>query len=116
MKTVTECIRERLESGLHRNAPLDELRRTEWSREYEQVRRNRMIMGSMRYERMEAKQEGHNYDFLKSIEKRVQQYREDGNLEHMADIGNCAMLEFCYPTHPRPKWEPVDDGEHVGRR
>lgn len=112
MKTVLDHLR----AGLHLPAePMPspaELRRTEWCEAFEEAMRARLVMGAFRYGRM--MQEGKpNFDRITSIIGRIRQYEADGNIEHLVDIANLALLEFRIGQHPRRHWHAVDDGPHT---
>ncbi len=117
MKTITEHIRERLEKSLPRQRPdLDSLRSKQWSKTFETLMRNRLIVGALRYETFEEKRLHNGYDIAGSIRARIDAYAKDGNLEHMVDIANLCMIEFESPSHRNPTWEAIDDGIHVERK
>jgi len=90
-------------------------RATEWSKEFEQLMRNRLIMGAIRYGRM-----GHgstpkgkpNYDRVKSIRKRLKFFEKTGNAEWLVDIANLVLLIFEEKQHPNFNFKPEDDGYH----
>jgi len=122
MKTVTDYIRthllDRLGYPVHfvsRMPSLEELRQTEWSERFEQFMRNRLIMGAFRHARF-----GHpgksDYDCIQSMHQRLNRYSSDGNLEHLVDVANLAMVEFTHGHHKNRHWAPQDDGEHTPRR
>ena len=115
MKTITEHIRSRLLRDLQpaKTYDLSELRETEWSDEFEQRMRNRLLMGVFRYARLYDK-EAPRFDHIGSIIRRAQKYLNDGNKEHLVDVANYALLEYVRPhCHPNPSWSPADDGEHA---
>ena len=117
MKTITQRIRERLERDLPRRRPtLEELRNGQWSRDFEQLMRNRLVMGALRYETFAEKRSGHTYDLIGSTIERLTAYQETGNMEHLVDAANLCMIEFETPSHRNPNWESVDDGMHVEKR
>jgi dihydrofolate reductase len=87
------------------------LMETEWSQEFEERMRNRLIMGALRYGCMKAKGKP-SYDRMSSIIKRANKYKETGNQEHLVDIANLCMLEYEEPSIAA-HWAPSDDGEHV---
>lgn len=111
MRTVTQHIRQRIESCLHHRPDLAELRRTEWSRPFERLMRNRLLMGAFRYGLLRHKGD-QGYDMIGSLEKRLSAYKKTGNLELLADIANLALLEFEHPAHPKAHFKSIDDGEH----
>lgn len=90
---------------------------SEWVPEFYQLMRNRLIMGSFRYETFEQKR-AHpwKYDTAAEAIKRVQKYIETGNTEHLVDAANMCLLEFEFGRHPNKHFSPVDDGEHVKER
>ena len=91
-----------------------ELYETEWSPRFEQLMRNRLVMGSFRYQRFEEKRKGKwEYDTAREAIKRIERYIEDGNTEHLVDGANMCLLEFEFGNHPKKHFESVDDGEHA---
>jgi hypothetical protein len=120
MKTVFEHLRE----GLLRKAgyierpnypmapPLDELQRTQWCREFEQLMRNRLIMGFFRYGDIHKNNTTTDAK-IASLEKRLRLYRETGNLEVLVDMANIALVEFMHSTHPNKHFSAADDGTHI---
>lgn len=117
MKTNRQLLRERVERVLPRRLPpLDRLRKSEWSPDFEQLMRNRLLMGSFRYGLFEEKVMGDlQWDLIGSIVSRIERYKQTGNLELLADIANLAMLEFVIPSVRGACLKPEDDGEHVER-
>lgn len=47
-------------------------------------------------------------DAIKSLEKRLDKYKETGNTEFLADIANFAMIEFMYPQHLKAFYKSTD--------
>src|SRR3954468_9098065 len=118
--TNFDLMRERLEirAGLIEPAKLDprfsfnSLKKSEWSPEFEQLMRNRLIMGALRYGLLNDSGKP-NYDRMASIKKRADKYAETGNLEFLVDMANLCLLEFEEGQHPNKHFHAVDDGEHV---
>jgi len=122
MKTVTEHIREHILTNLgmapiKRMPDLDELRRTEWSLEFENLMRNRLIMGGFRYGLFaEHQARGKNgYDNIGSAIQRLQEYQKTGNMEHLVDAANLCMKEFLVGDHPNKHWDAADDKNHTAK-
>ena len=89
-----------------------ELQKSEWSPEFEQLMRNRLIMGGIRYGFLGTKGKP-QYDRIASIKKRLNQYRETGNLELLVDAANLCVCEFVEGDHPNRHFHAHDDGEHT---
>lgn len=89
---------------------LYELLLTECSPEFERLRRNRMVMGALRYGRLGAKGKP-TYDRVDSMVRRLRKYETSLNAEHLVDVANLAMLEFVEGEHNGV--HSVDDGEHT---
>lgn len=91
---------------------LDELKETEWSIRFENLMRNRLIMGAFRYGKIH--EEGKpKYDRIESIFKRLIKYSNTGNMEFLVDIANLCLLEFEEGYHINKHFSSIDDGEHV---
>ena len=116
MKTVREHLRDRVlrRAGLApapRLPDLPVLRRTEWSPRFERLMRNRLIVGAFRYGRMGTPAKG-SYALVDSARRRLDAYEATGNLEHLVDVANLALVEFVEGRHPCRHWDAADDGEH----
>lgn len=46
---------------------------------------------------------------IKSLERKLQAYKDTGNTEFLADVANYAMFEYMYPIHPNGHYKPTDD-------
>lgn len=116
MQTNTEWLRERIEvQAFGRSLPsLDELRKTEWCDEFEQLMRNRLLMGAFRYGLMKDKLK-QAWKLIPSIRRRLDKYEETGNLEMLVDVANLCLIEFMIPSVPGAALRPEDDVEHVER-
>lgn len=116
MKTITEWLHDRCSTGLlqqnehHIDTPLDILRLTEWSSEFERYMRNRLLMGAFHYGRLGKKP---GYDNIGSALKRLKLYQETGNQEHLVDVANLCLVEFVDGQHPNRHFVAQDDSEHV---
>lgn len=90
----------------------DELKETEWSKEFETYMRNRLIMGAMRYGKIGTKNKP-KYDRVASMIKRLNNFNTTGNKEFLIDVANLCLLEFVECNHPNQHFNSIDDGEHV---
>ena len=46
-------------------------------------------------------------------QERLRAYREQGDQNRLREAAAYCALEFCFPQHQHPVWDPIDDGEHV---
>jgi hypothetical protein len=90
----------------------EELKESEWSEHFEQLMRNRLIMGAMRYGRIGVPGKP-QYDRIESIIKRLSKYRDSGNKEFLVDAANLCLLEFVECHHSKAHFHSIDDGEHA---
>lgn len=61
---------------------LESLRETEWCPEFEELMRNRMIMGAFRYNTV-AESDYSGYDLVGEAKRRIDLYADSHNLEHL---------------------------------
>lgn len=99
-RTVTEAIRENLlrNVDLIPQPTLEELRESEWSDEFEQLMRNRLIMGAFRYGVMSRPCV--DDEFALYAIKRIKKYIKTGNTEFLVDAANLCLMEFERGMHP----------------
>jgi len=53
----------------------------------------------------------HKVNAIKSLERRLELYKETGNADYLVDIANFAMIEFSHPAHEKFHDKPTDGGE-----
>lgn len=118
--SVHDLIRDRLlqKAGLKERVKpkftLAELEASEWSTQFERLMRNRLLMGALRYGRINAPGKT-PYLRIPSIQRRVDAYERTGNLELLVDVANLCLLEFVEGQHPLRHFRALDDtGERVG--
>ena len=87
---------------------LEELKRTEWSSEFERYMRNRHIMGAIRYGRLGASDKP-QYDRCDYIKRKIEEYQTTGNLECLVDVAVLAACEFVEGNHPKRHFESKGD-------
>ena len=90
---------------------LDTLKKSEWSVHFEQLMRNRLIMGAMRYGGIHAKGKP-KYDRVASINRRLKQYQSTGNKEILVDVANMCLLEFEECDHTNAHFHAIDNATH----
>lgn len=114
MPRVTDLIRKHLEDEVGLNSkPMPEpgsLRETEWCPEFEQLMRNRLLMGAFRYGTF-AEKDLRDYAYFSYLKHKADLYQRTGNLEMLVDVANLALLEYRRPSHPQAHWAALDNPE-----
>lgn len=100
-----------------KNLPsLDDLKKSEWSEEFEDMMHNRMIMGAFRYGLISDNVDS-NYNWVDNAILRLEEYKETGNTENLIDIANYMMVEFMVGKHPQKHFYFKDDESiHLTKR
>lgn len=88
------------------------LRKSQWCDRFDELRRNRMVLGTFRYgDYKDSKAK--KFDRIGSAISRLHKYIETGNTEFLIDVANLCMIEFDIPNHEKAHFSSIDDGEHV---
>jgi len=72
---------------------LEELRRTEWSPEFEALMRRRLIMGALRYGRL-GELGKPQWRRVSNMIERLRYYERSRNTEALVDVANLALCEY----------------------
>lgn len=76
----------------------------DFSEEFIQKMRNRILMSHYKYGWLSL-----NYpeisDAIASLKERLALYEKTGNLEHLVDVSNFAMIEYMRPRHQNAHFE-----------
>jgi hypothetical protein len=91
---------------------LESLKQTEWSENFENLMRNRLIMGALRYGVLHQPGKP-QYDRIGSIRKRIEIYAESGNKECLVDIANICICEFEEVKRVDAHFNATDDAIHA---
>lgn len=121
MKHTHDLLRERLhlragimptptkKSPHELRALLDKWSEEQWSAQFEELMRNRLLMGKLRYNANKPgflpRAFGVN---LKDIQKRLESYMTTGNTEGLVDAANLCMVEFITTKHPSAHFKGTD--------
>lgn len=87
---------------------------TEYSKEFDTLRKNRMITSFYKYGPIKENYGNKLVSAIKNLEKRLELYKETGNTEYLADIANFAMIEYMYPQHPKAHFDPESESPGLG--
>ena len=80
---------------------LKEILDKEYSKEFDELRKNRMYVSFHKYGPIKENYGNKLVKCIPNLEKRLELYKETGNTEYLADIANFAMIEFMFPQHPK---------------
>lgn len=92
--------------------PEDILKR-DFSEDFVQKMRNRIVMSHYKYGWM-SETYPEIGDAIASLEERLELYKKTGNLEHLIDVGNFAMIEYMRPRHKNAHFEAEDSEKSPG--
>ena len=100
-----------LEPKRERHIPsLEELKKTEWCSEFEQLMRNRLIMGALRYGPITERTK---YNYIAAAIDKLKLYSSTGNAELLVDCANYCLKEFVVGAHPNKHFYAHDDKNHA---
>lgn len=86
----------------------------EYSREFDELRRNRVEMSFYKYGPA-AENYGKGYSkAIPSMKKCLDKYNETGNTEYLVDAANYIMFEFMFPQHPKAHFRATGSEESAG--
>lgn len=89
----------------------DTILKTEYSEEFDSLRKHRMIVSYHKYGPLKTNYKNNYIQAIESLEKRIQMYKDTGNTEFLCDIANFAMIEFMCPQHPQAHFKTLDDNK-----
>ena len=88
--------------------------KTEFSEDFIQKMKNRMITSYYKYGPLE--QNVATVNEIRSLRERLELYETTGNTEWLVDVANFAMIEFMYPKHKDAHFKATDSKESPGVR
>ena len=101
---------ENFEASLAINQYKEKILKTEYSEQFDKIRKDMMIMSYYKYGPL--KDNYGKYKCMNAIENlkiRLNKYLESGNTEYLADVANFAMLEFMNPSIKGAYYKPTDN-------
>jgi len=118
-KTNHDYLRERafrragLIGPIQTNLTPDEIASMQLPERFLELIRNRVVMGYLRYESLDRSGKVRKYDRVKSAIERLEEFKKDGNLEHVVDAAALLWREFAKPSNPNARFRAMDDGPHT---
>lgn len=91
----------------------EQILRRDFSDDFTQKMKNRIVVSHYKYGWIQD-----SYpeiaDAIASLEERLELYKKTGNLEHLVDVSNFAMIEYMHPRHPNAHFEATDSDKSPG--
>lgn len=85
----------------------------DFSEDFVQKMKNRIVVSHYKYGWMKD-----TYpelaDAVACLKERLELYEQTGNLEHLIDVSNFAMIEYLRPKHPHAHFEAQDSDKSPG--
>ena len=88
--------------------------KTEYSMKFDQLRKNRMIVSYHKYGPLRENYGNRLVSAIDNLEKRLQLYKETGNIEYLTDVANFAMIEFMHPQHQKSHYNDLSESPGLG--
>lgn len=92
---------------------IDKRLETEYSEEFDKLRKNRMVVSYHKYGAIENNYGEGLIDSIENLELRLKKYKETGNTEFLVDVANFAMIEFMYPKHKNSHFDSESHGTRI---
>ena len=93
---------------------MDKILKTEYSEEFDKLRKNMMVMSYYKYGKVEENAKNGTTDFIKSLDIRYRAFLKTKNTEFLADMANLCMMIFMYPECFDCHYRPTDSDESPG--
>jgi hypothetical protein len=92
----------------------DRILSTEYYSEFDDLRKNRMVMSYYKYGPVEENYGQKLVSAIENLKKRLEMYEKTGNTEYLCDIANFSMIEFKYPQHPNAHFNDLSESPGLG--
>jgi hypothetical protein len=93
---------------------VNEILKTEYSEEFDKLRKQMMATSYYKYGPLKDNSTNEAYNWIGSLEKRFNEFKETKNTEYLADIANFCMMMFMYPEKHGLHYKPTDSTESPG--
>ncbi len=93
---------------------IQEIISTEYSIEFDELRKKMMVMGFYKYGPLKDNIDNQAYDMLDSLKVRLEHFEKTKNVEYLADVANFCMMIFMYPDKFGAHYKPTDSNNSPG--
>lgn len=83
--------------------------KSEYSLEFDELRQKMVLVSFYKYGPAKKNFEEGRVDAIKSLERKLDAYKETGNTEYLADVANYAMFEYMHPVHKKAHYKATDN-------
>ena len=87
---------------------------TEHSKHFDELRKNRMEVSFYKYGPVRENYGNKLVSAVDNLEKRLELYKQTGNMEYLCDVANFAMIEFMYPQHGQAHFDNLSESPGLG--
>lgn len=91
----------------------EEILRREFPEDFVVKMKNRIVVSHYKYGWMSDTYPEIG-DAIASLEERLDLYKKTGNLEHLIDVANFAMIEYKHPRHKNTHFSAEDSDKSPG--
>ena len=93
---------------------IEQILSTEYSEPFDNLRKKMMATSFYKYGHVKDNAYSGMEDFLKSLDKRYEKFKQTKNTEFLADIANICMMIWMYPEPFGCHYKPTDSNESPG--
>jgi hypothetical protein len=93
---------------------VEEILKTEYSLQFDELRKKMMATSFYKYGTVKENAMSGTQDFVKSLEIRLDKFKQTKNVEYLADVANFCMMLFMYPEPFGCHYRPTDSKESPG--
>jgi hypothetical protein len=111
-----ECLEKLFNTDLRSEIMSDDILKSEYLEYFDQLRKNRMVVSFHKYGPVSENYREKLISAIYNLEKRLQLYKETGNIEYLCDIANFAMIEFMYPQHGKAHFNDLSYSPGLGAK
>lgn len=93
---------------------IEEILKTEYSNEFDELRKKMMVLGFYKYGSVKENIDNKAYDMLESLKIRLTEFEWTRNVEFLADVANFCMIMFMHPEKFGAYYKPTDSDKSCG--
>lgn len=92
----------------------EEILKHEYSEEFDRLRKRMMATSFYKYGSVKDNAMSGMQDFIKSLDIRLDKFKQTKNVEYLADVANFCMMIWMYPEQFGCHYKPTDSNKSPG--